>query len=49
MESIWSGQLQRSQLTVSAFLFAVPATEAPSPTIRVVLNWPAVLKKGPMQ
>jgi Tol biopolymer transport system component len=26
------------------FLFAVPPAEAPEPTIRVVLNWPAILK-----
>ncbi|MEW5978373.1 MAG: protein kinase [Acidobacteriota bacterium] len=31
------------------FLFAVPPADAPSPTIRVVLNWPAMLKKRPTQ
>ena len=30
------------------FLFALPTAEAASPTITVVLNWPAVLKKGPL-
>jgi hypothetical protein len=31
------------------FLFAVPPADAPSPSIRIVLNWPALLKKGRMQ
>jgi hypothetical protein len=30
------------------FLFAVPPAQAASPTIRLVLNWPAVLKKRPL-
>jgi dipeptidyl aminopeptidase/acylaminoacyl peptidase len=29
------------------FLFAVPPTDAPSPSIRVVVNWPALLKRKP--
>jgi len=31
------------------FLVTTPAGEAASPTITVVLNWPAALKKGPLQ
>ena len=31
------------------FLFAAPPAEASSPNVTVVLNWPAVLKKGRVQ
>ena len=49
MDFDWSSGNYAVTADGQRFLVTTPAGEAASPTITVVLNWPAALKKGPLQ
>jgi hypothetical protein len=49
MDVDWSSGNYAVAADGQRFLVTTPAGEAASPTITVVLNWPSVLRKGPMQ